>query len=520
MYIKPGNSVNEAGLVTLNFNHQQTLSGICGVLQKEFSVDPPVVAKPTPPPKTKSDVYIQGTDYSQKPVPSPPNQYQSLTNQYQSPPRSTFPVQQSPPRNNPQFQQLPQPSPPNQYPAQARRQGSFSQSPPTSMPPQSHNNQSIQYQSPQLSKLPEPVKPKIDPAVEKLHQQRKVLKQKLKERIEIFKQNAPRETDRLKSLNNQLLGNQKFLDETIVRLQQIESGLKSNTDVLQFKKQELVNNINYLKTIPNIDDQQFKYPTVLHQQYVDLTVENYAIEDTIYYLSKKFSNSSLKVQKLFFLDTEEWINNSVMLSLNESEKSITLLDCQFSLQNSMVLHLPNKQFWFKIISDRPIRFIASLEKDDLVLFIILERMLVNIKKVDDDQFAKMNNSFAIVESGMDGNQIQICNDATLTKGESQSCLSLAGIDGYPVMDSFSQFDYIVEKRFSNRLLYLVNRSGVTFWMKYSSEWPAEYQDKVREFETKVELPSVIDTASDLQEYIEIARKDPLYRFYKDLLDKI
>ncbi|KAJ3315055.1 hypothetical protein HDV04_004855 [Boothiomyces sp. JEL0838] len=293
MYIKPGKIVNETGL---------TLPVICGILQKEFSLDPPVVAKPTLPPKTKSDVQMQGTDYSQKPAPSPPTQYQS-------PPRTNFPIQQSPPRNNQQFQQLPQPSPPNQYPVQSGRSGSFSQSPPTSFPYQSPSGQSgqyksvnnQQYQSPQLSKLPEPVKPKIDPAIEKLHQQRLVLKQKLKERIEIFKLNAPRETDRLKSLNNQLLGNQKFLDETIVRLQQIENGLKSNTDILLFKKQELVNNINYLKTIPDVDDQQFKYPTILHQQYVDLTVENFAIEDTIYYLSKKFSNTSLKV---FFINIE------------------------------------------------------------------------------------------------------------------------------------------------------------------------------------------------------------------------
>ncbi|KAJ3261102.1 hypothetical protein HK103_006411 [Boothiomyces macroporosus] len=298
MYIKPGKIVNETGLVTLSFSHQQTLPVICGILQKEFSLDPPVVAKPTLPPKTKSDVQTQGTDYSQKPAPSPPTQYQS-------PPRTNFPMQQSPPRNN---QQLPQPSP-NQYPVQFGRSGSFSQSPPTSFPYQSPSGQSgqyksvnnQQYQSPRLSKLPEPVKPKIDPAIEKLHQQRQVLKQKLRERIEIFKLNAPRETDRLKSLSNQLLGNQKFLDETIVRLQQIENGLKSNTDILLFKKQELVNNINYLKTIPNVDDQQFKYPTILHQQYVDLTVENFAIEDTIYYLSKKFSNTSLKV---FFINIE------------------------------------------------------------------------------------------------------------------------------------------------------------------------------------------------------------------------
>ncbi|KAJ3261101.1 hypothetical protein HK103_006410 [Boothiomyces macroporosus] len=198
---------------------------------------------------------------------------------------------------------------------------------------------------------------------------------------------------------------------------------------------------------------------------------------------------NFQVNKVKFLDSNEWINKPTILSIDESQKKITILDCEFSLQNSTVLYLPNKEYWFKIIQHSPIRFITSLQRDDQVLYIILERMMINIKKLDQEQYSKLleNPLFENLNCSIESSQI-----SNITVSGSKL------VNGYPMMETFKPFDIIVEKNVTGSLMYLVKSGLELFWVDYSKDWTEEFQDKVREFETKEELPSVIDTSKELQ----------------------
>ncbi|KAI9136757.1 UEV domain-containing protein [Paraphysoderma sedebokerense] len=278
MLVKPSQHVDANGKIYhpyLSYWHSRpetaTIMDFLEILKSIFSQEPPVYAKPSSSPSAQSPASAS--------TGSPSSSSGGYTPQPQPP--YTYPMNQ---QNFPG--PIPMPLPPYGtqpapvvYPPQTSIATPFSSIPSSA----SLNQTELLSSAIPNANLPPP----LDPTQVKLNSIKAPLTEKLNKRLTEFSTNMTKKMDDLLKENKELNEGEILILEGERRLKEEETKLEKSIEALTNQNKQLSESIAALQKESEVNiDEVFTSTSAVHSQLFELTADENAIEDTMYYLAK------------------------------------------------------------------------------------------------------------------------------------------------------------------------------------------------------------------------------------------